>query len=179
VEAIRYLVFVPLEGYRQLDGHKRVELARLIGRINSALANETFILLGPGRWGSDNPELGIPVTYADIYHARALVEVVADENAPDPSYGTHFFQDLVEAQIYTFALALEDSESTFHKKIFDSARNVLEVLLPKDAAWGTNVKLIDLLATSNGQTMDLVMDGDDGRVMGYLTKVRHKPVRAR
>jgi len=100
VSSIRYLVLIPPEAYAglQADADRR-QLAQVIGRLNRRLAGETFLLLGPGRWGSTHPDLGIPVTYADIYNTRALIELSADATAPDPSYGTHFFQDLLEARI--------------------------------------------------------------------------------
>jgi len=89
---------------------ERVELARVVGRLNKALEGKPFILLGPGRWGSSNAQLGVPVSYADIYNSRALIELAVGPEGlvPDPSYGTHFFQDLVESQIYSLALATSE-----------------------------------------------------------------------
>ena len=76
VSGIRYLVYIAPEHYRQgLEEAARHELARLIGRLNARLAEESFLLMGPGRWGSQNPGIGIPVGYGDIYHAKALVEI--------------------------------------------------------------------------------------------------------
>src|SRR5690606_29336674 len=107
VNSVEYVVYIDPAGYTQLpDPGQRVALARLVGRLNKALEHRKFILVGPGRWGSSNLQLGVPVSYADIYNARALVELsVGPEGmAPDPSYGTHFFQDLVESNIYSLAV---------------------------------------------------------------------------
>ena len=88
------------------------EVARLIGRLNKALEEHTFILLGPGRWGSSEYLQGVPVTYADIFNTRALVELASNHGGytSEPSYGTHFFQDLVETQIFPLAVYLEDAD---------------------------------------------------------------------
>jgi hypothetical protein len=140
----------------------------LIGRINDRLADETFILLAPGRWGSVNPELGIPVTYADIYNSRALIEIVASESAPEPSYGTHFFQDLVEANIYTLVLALHDPDTEFNQDFFNKSPSALAKMLPEDSAWESHVRIIDIPSVARGAMGELVMDGDIGTALAYL-----------
>ena len=74
----------------------------MIGQLNAALKDEIFICVGPGRWGTSTPDLGVRVGYGDIYNTRALVELAGEGigPAPEPSFGTHFFQDLVESNIY-------------------------------------------------------------------------------
>jgi hypothetical protein len=69
---------------------------------NKRLEGEKFILMGPGRWGSSNIDLGIKVSYADIYNTSMLIEIAVARNGitPELSYGTHFFQDLIESNIY-------------------------------------------------------------------------------
>ena len=163
VEGIRFIVYV--SPYVSLGDPDRAALARLIGRINARLAEETFILMGPGRWGSRSPGLGIPVGYGDIYHARALVEVVPDDQAPEPSYGTHFFQDLVEAEIYPVAVALDDGEDEFNRQFFDRAENSLRDLLPDEARWEELVRIIEL---PKEQAAELVMNGEIGKAIAYL-----------
>ena len=103
IDRVDYVLYVPPAAYFSLPTvGKRNELARAVGRVNAALANENFICIGPGRWGSSNPELGVPVDYGDIYNARSLVEMAGEGIVPqlEPSLGTHFFQDLMEAQIF-------------------------------------------------------------------------------
>lgn len=169
VTDIRYVIYVQPEAYRQLDSQaQKVALARLIGRINLALKDEAFILIGPGRWGSNNPDIGIPASYADIYRARALIELADGVRAPEPSYGTHFFQDLVEAQIYPLALSTSGSEDEFNRNFFEFSPNVLLEILPEEGQWETIVRLIDIPASSEGQVMELIMDGDEGKALAYL-----------
>ena len=130
IDGINYVLFVPPEGYFALPTlEDRQKLRRTIGRLNAALAKETFICIGPGRWGSSNSDLGVPIDYGDIYHTRALVELSGHGigPAPEPSLGTHFFQDLLESQIYPLALVMDDSETKFDRAFFyDSPNHVLD-----------------------------------------------------
>lgn len=169
VSDIRFAVYVGEKEYRALtNSSQRHEFSRLIGRINDRLADETFILLAPGRWGSVNPELGIPVTYADIYNSRALIEIVASESAPEPSYGTHFFQDLVEANIYMLVLALHDPGAEFNQDFFNKSPSALAKLMPEDSAWESHIRIIDIPSVARGDMGELVMDGDTGTALAYL-----------
>jgi len=109
LDAIDYVVYVDPKGYFALPSHgERVNLASIIGKLNAAMERECFILIGPGRWGSANSDLGVPIGYGDIYHTRALVELAGEGFGlpPEPSLGTHFFQDLLESQIYPLAIQL-------------------------------------------------------------------------
>ncbi|NIS80572.1 MAG: phosphoenolpyruvate synthase [Anaerolineales bacterium] len=172
ISGVRYAVYVTPEGYNRLSRNSdRHEVARLIGRVNRRLSGETFILMGPGRWGSNNPALGIPITYSEVHNARALIEIATDEHAPEPSYGTHFFQDLVEAQIYPLALALMDPDVEFNHRFFEGADNVLDDILPADASWQSLVRVIDIPASTNGSSLELVMDGDAGKAIAFLPPI--------
>lgn len=169
VSGVRYAIYVIPRSYHALSRpQQKLEVARVVGRLNRRLNDETFILLGPGRWGSNNPDLGIPVTYSEIHNARALIEVADDETAPEPSYGTHFFQDMVEAQIYPLALALNDPQAEFALAFFEESEDVLAELLPDDADWEETIRVIDIPAVSAGALLDLAMDGDAGVAMAYL-----------
>jgi hypothetical protein len=167
VTGIRYVVYVPPARYSENNPTQKIEIARLIGRLNNALSEHRFILIGPGRWGSRNSDLGIPVTYADIYNAKALIEVTDETIAAEPSYGTHFFQDLVEANIYPLALPLDDEGAEFNHAFF-GAENNLHNLLPNDTELASVVRLIDVPVASNGALVEIVMDGDAGTAIAYL-----------
>jgi len=91
---IRYIVYVDYREYQR--SADKYEVAREIGRINRSLEGERYILVGPGRWGSRDKLLGVPVVYNEISNAGVLVELgFSRENfVPELSYGTHFFADL-------------------------------------------------------------------------------------
>ena len=172
VREIRYLVYVnPRVYFVQADHSTRLDIARLVGRLNRVLKDERFILMGPGRWGTSNAELGIKVSYAEIYNARALVEIAqtATKGGPEVSYGTHFFQDLVESHIYPLPLYLADAETYFNRPFFEQKPNALEVLLPNDGAYARYVKVIDVPTVTDGRHVTLVMDSVEDEAMAYLS----------
>jgi hypothetical protein len=173
VRGINYIVYVDPERYLNLaDPSRKLELGRLIGRLNERLEGQRFILMGPGRWGSSNPDLGVKVTYADFYNTRALVEIgwAQGKSRPTLSYGTHFFQDLVESNIYPLAIFPGETGNPFNTSFFETALNALPVLLPGDARHADFVKVIDVPATTGGRTLELVMSGDEARALAYLAE---------
>ena len=170
VRQIAYVVYAEPEMYAAANPTQKLEVARLIGRINQRLEGKTFILMGPGRWGSSNPDLGLKVGYADFYNTRALVEIGwgQGKNRPTLSYGTHFFQDLVESHIYPLAIYPGEPGNPFKTSFFAAALNALPALLPGDAAWSEYVRIIDVPATTGGRYLELVMSGDEARAVAYF-----------
>jgi hypothetical protein len=130
-----------------------------------------FILMGPGRWGSSNPDLGIKVSYADIYNTKALVEIgMAHGNSrPTLSYGTHFFQDLVESQIYPLAIFPGEPGNQFQQAFLDLAKNALPVLMPDYGRYQDVIKIINIPATTGGRTLELLMSGEQGKAIAFLS----------
>ena len=95
-KGIKHIVYVPIDTYC-LD--KGFAIARQVGEINSTFEDEGYILIGPGRWGTSHPDLGVPVTYAEISNAQVIVECSYGTFTPELSYGTHFFGDMVVSNI--------------------------------------------------------------------------------
>jgi len=94
---LRDVVFVKPDTFS--TSHTR-EIAREVGRINSRIGRETpYLLLGPGRWGTADHFLGIPVTWDQISNARVIVEYNLDNFLVDSSFGGHFFQNLTSLRI--------------------------------------------------------------------------------
>jgi hypothetical protein len=173
VEDICYIVYVDPHNYAAIvDPERRIEVGRVIGRINHILSGKNFILIGPGRWGTSNIQLGVKVTYADIYNTRMLIEVAYADSGitPEVSYGTHFFQDLVEADIYPLPLYPDDSGAIYRDTFFSDAPNVLPALLPDDAELACCVKVIDIPSVSEGCKLRVVMNGRKDEAIGYLTR---------
>ncbi len=171
VSRVRYIVYVdPVQYGRVPDYETRFELARVVGRLNKRLEGECFVLMGPGRWGTSNVELGLKVTYADIYNTRALIEIAQSRTGDtlEVSYGTHFFQDLVEARIYPLPLYPNAPDTVFNRAFFDGAVNALRELLPADARYAPFIKVIDVPAVTGGRYLELVMDSERDEALAYL-----------
>ena len=159
---IEYLVYVLPEIYGSIpDPARRGEIGRVIGRLNKALEGKSFILIGPGRWGSANIHLGVPVSYADIFNAKAMIELAVPQQGivPEPSYGTHFFQDLVEAQIYPVAIYPGEGGDALNTAFLNNALNCLSELLPDDTGYAGCVKVIHIPAERESHKLELIMDG--------------------
>ncbi|HLE73788.1 MAG TPA: PEP/pyruvate-binding domain-containing protein [Anaerolineales bacterium] len=168
---IRYVLFVPPEAYYSLPRvEDRHALTRAIGRLNNILKGETFICVGPGRWGTVNPELGVSVSYADIYNTRALIEVSGKGvgPAPEPSYGTHFFQDLIESHIFPLAVHLDDKGSVFNREFFYDSPNRLATWLPELGGMQDTLRLIAVGEVAPGHVMELIMDSEANRSVAFL-----------
>lgn len=170
VEQIRYIVYVEPLRYGRISNSDRAELARVIGRLNKLLQGQNFILMGPGRWGSSSIDLGVKVTYADIYNTRMLVEIAVTQNGltPELSYGTHFFQDLAESNIYPLAIYPDNPRTVFNHQFFAEAPNSLPDLSPQDSDCSDSIKVIDVLKVSQGRHLRVVMSADEGMALGYL-----------
>ena len=171
VSAVEYLIYVDESEYGKLASPlARHEVARYVGLLDKTLEGHHFIMLGPGRWGSANPDLGVPVTYADICNSCALVEIAVAQQGlvPEPSYGTHFFQDLVEAEIFPLAIYPEEPGDYLNRAFLSGAQNHLEALLPEAARYGRCIKVIHVPSERKEHYLEIVMDGD--RALAYMAR---------
>jgi hypothetical protein len=173
IDQVKYVVFVPHEGYFALPtAEARRALARTIGKLNAALKDEQFICIGPGRWGSTNSDLGVPVDFGDIYHTRALVELSGPGIGPDPepSLGTHFFQDLLESQIFPLAVSLADSQAILNQKFFyDLPNHLLDWILANESTQEC-LRLIHVSDYRPGHHLKVVMNDDKGLAVAFMEK---------
>lgn len=173
VPNIHYVLFVSPEGYYALPtASARAELGRAISRLNSTWQRKSFICVGPGRWGTSNPDLGVHIGYSDIYNTKALIELAGKEigsGAPEPSFGTHFFQDLVEARIYPLGIYLDDEDVVFNRAFFYNPPNRLAEFAPEDAVLSDCLRVIEVASFRPGHHLELVMDANKGRAVAYLS----------
>jgi hypothetical protein len=171
VQRVRYVVFVDPDAYDRLsDETSRLQVARVVGKLNQLLEKKSFLLMGPGRWGSGNIELGVKVSYADIYNTAMLIEIGLSEggSTPEVSYGTHFFQDLVEAEIFPLALYPDQGNTIFNWRFFRETSNILADLLPKEASYADCIRVIDVPAGAQGRLAEVIMDGESSQAIAYL-----------
>lgn len=171
---IRHVIFVLPEAYFALPSDsKRFEVGKLIARLNAILEHKSYICIGPGRWGSLNSDLGVFVGYADIDNAGALIELAGKGigPAPEPSLGTHFFQDLMEAEIYPLALSFEHEGIHFERAFFyDSVNHLGDYLEDVEPALEGCVRLIEVSAERPGYHLQVVMDDERGEAHVYFAK---------
>lgn len=123
-----YVVHVVTDEYIKLSEQDKYNVARLIGRITYDLRNDRILLIGPGRWGTSTPSLGIPVHFSEIQHVDVICEVASEEKGfiPELSYGSHFFQDMVEADIFYVALFEGNNGVHFNPSYLSSSFNLIE-----------------------------------------------------
>jgi hypothetical protein len=168
---IRYVLYVRHEAYYALPSTaERNKLSTAISRLNAALAEKSFICVGPGRWGSTNTDLGVYVSYADIYNVGALVELSGEGIGPDPepSLGTHFFQDLMEANIYPLVVRVDDDSTRFNQDFFYKTPNSVLDWIELDDSLQECLHLVDVAAFCPGHYLELVMDDDAGQAIAFL-----------
>ncbi len=171
IPRVDYVVYIPPQAYFALPTQEsRYGLVRAVSRLNRVMEGETFICIGPGRWGSSNSDLGVSVDYGDIYNTRALVEMAGQGigPAPEPSLGTHFFQDLLEAQIYPLAIYLDDAQSVFNREFFENTPNRVEEWVTVDEKTRDSLRLIKVADFRTGAYLRIVMSDEKSRAVAYL-----------
>jgi pyruvate, water dikinase len=136
------VVFVVPHAYCRLSVADRYSVARLIGRIlreplPSRGPKSEVLLLGPGRWATTTPALGVPVSFSEIRTAAVVCEIAEmhQDLVPDISLGTHFFNDLVEMDMLYLAVRPDNPGSLVNEAALLQIPNALGSLLPEEAAW--------------------------------------------
>jgi hypothetical protein len=124
------ICYVDPHKYYEYPYAQKSSLSRVISDVNTYCKDndKTAILIVPGRIGTSSPELGIPVVFADISHFSAILEEAYSEVGymPELSFGSHMFQDLVEAEIYYGALFENEKKIEFNRDMLYDYENVLE-----------------------------------------------------
>ena len=119
------LVYVKPDSF---DSARTHDIADRIGKINDQFLEEgkNYILIGPGRWGSADPHLGIPVKWPQISAARLIVESGLENYRIDPSQGTHFFQNLTSFRVGYFTINPFINDGTYDLKYLSKQKAVYE-----------------------------------------------------
>ncbi|WP_405295283.1 PEP/pyruvate-binding domain-containing protein [Methanobrevibacter sp.] len=128
------ICYVDPHKYYEYPYAQKSSISRVISDVNTYCKNngKTAILIVPGRIGTSSPELGIPVVFADISHFSAILEESYSEVGymPELSFGSHMFQDLVEAEIYYGALFENEKKIEFNKDMIFDYPNILNDISP-------------------------------------------------
>jgi hypothetical protein len=171
VENIEYVVYIdPIDYDRVPTAQEKSAIGYLVGRLNERLERSRFILMGPGRWGSNNLNLGIRVRYADIHRTKALIEIARAQAdyTPEVSYGTHFFQDLVESGIFYLPLYPDEMGAVFNTAFLRGAPNMLAALDRDGAAHAGTVRVIHAPTATGGMFLHLYMNAEKERALAVL-----------
>ena len=127
-------------------------------------------LIGPGRWGTTTPSLGVPVSFSEINTVSALCEVAYMHEGliPDVSLGTHFFNDIVEMNIIYFAIYPDRKGYILNNDFFDHAENILTELHPNAKLWANAVKVIDVDDEKNSYALRLTLNSMEQEGVLYI-----------
>jgi len=146
---IRRIIYVDPAEYIALTISEKYDIARIMGKINKDVGNRDStptLLLGPGRWGTSTPSLGVPVSFAEINNITAMGEIAFPEGnlMPELSFGTHFFLDLVETNIFYAALFPDKKNVMFNKALLSSEENMLSLISPESAKYDNVIGVYDM-----------------------------------
>jgi len=174
VAAVDRLIYVVPAAYAALPISDRFSIARMIGRLthpeDEGTRPKTVMLVGPGRWGTRTPSLGVPVSFAEINTVSVLCEIVTmgTNLVPDVSLGTHFFNDLVEANMLYIAVYPDRTGNSVNEEFLERQRNRLADLAPDDACWADVVRVIDAPTLAEGRTLCISADCLTQKAVCYL-----------
>ncbi|MBZ0267576.1 nucleotidyltransferase domain-containing protein [bacterium] len=172
---LTHIVYIDPEAYERIgDRTSLIRVGHTVGHLNQLLPKRQFILIGPGRWGSRGDiKLGVPVTYSDINNTAVLSEIARQKGgySPDLSFGTHFFQDLVEAGIRYLPLYPDEEGNLFDHVFLTRSENLLAQLVPEAADLADVIRVIDVAKSADGHLLHVLMNGDLNRAVGLLGEV--------
>jgi hypothetical protein len=160
-ENIARVIYIDPQGYAKLPLSEKFNCARLVGKINKTITSREempTVLFGPGRWGTTTPAMGVPVTFSEINNVAAIAEIAYKEGSliPDLSFGTHFFQDMVEMNIFYMAVYPENEKVIFNTAWMKTMPNLLTELVPDDKKYADVVGFYDVTAKGLRLLSDIV-----------------------
>jgi pyruvate, water dikinase len=172
VPDLTHIVYVDPDGYLNLATRAElIDVGRAVGRLNKLLPKRRFVLIGPGRWGSRGDiRLGVQVTYSDINNAAMLMEVAARRGSyvPELSFGTHFFQDLVEASIRYLPIFPGEPGVIFDEEFLKNRPSALADVLPEYAHLSSAIRVIDVPKATGGLALRVLMNADAEQALGMF-----------
>ncbi len=177
VAEVGYIIYVTPSRYAELPQNDRYQVARVIGSANKACGprradSGVIMLIGPGRWGTTSPSLGVPVSFTEINNVSLVCEIVAmhKDLVPDASLGTHFLNELVEMDMLYMALYPRQTGNYLDPDFFEKAPNCLAELVPDMASWAEVVHVIRVRdAVPPGETIVVSASAFDQDVVCYRT----------
>jgi len=140
---IDYVIYVNPDAYIEQSEQGKYAVARAIGKMNVRLKGKNVMLIGPGRWGTTTPSLGVPVHFTELAHMSVICEVSSNDGGlmPELSYGSHFFQDLVETGIFYAAIYDGQKDVVYHPEKILQKENLLSSILPEHAKLASTIHI--------------------------------------
>ena len=160
------ICYVDPHKYYEYPYAQKSSISRVINDVNAYCRDndKTAILIVPGRIGTSSPELGIPVVFADISHFSAILEESYSDVGymPELSFGSHMFQDLVEAEIYYGALFENEKRIEFNRDMIFDYPNILKDINPN-----LNDEIYDMIQVIDfdGEKAELYHDMNNDETM--------------
>lgn len=171
LKGIEWIVYVSPEEYSNIQDINHIkDIVYIISHLNEILPRRRFLLIGPGRWGSRGDfKLGVPIKYSDINNTAMLVELSFNkgEYTPELSFGTHFFQDLIEADIRYLPI-FQEGESRFKENLLLNKENKLQKILEKYVFLENVVKVYHTKEIIPDSTLSVYMDGREEKAIALL-----------
>jgi hypothetical protein len=169
-QPIKKIIYVEPKAYIELNLSQKYDIARLVGRLNRQITSRQStptLLIGPGRWGTTMPSLGVSVTFSEINNMTVLAEVAYEGGnlMPELSFGTHFFRDLVETDIFYVAIFPQKETVIFNKDRFSKMPNLLDALFPESKRYADVVKVCEV----EGENLQIVFDVLSQKVICFFT----------
>lgn len=132
---VDFVIYVSARDYLRLNDQGKYSIARQIGILNKALKGKNIMLMGPGRWGTTTPSLGVPLHFSELCNMSVICEISSKEEGlmPELSYGSHFFQDLVETGIFYVAIFNGQKDVVFNPDYALKRENILNDILPNSS----------------------------------------------
>lgn len=157
------LIYVVPELYGKLSEQNRYRVAKLIGKLTRTGIEESgkIMLIGPGRWGTSTPSLGIPVSFREINNTSVLCEIdsMHEGLVPDLSLGTHFFNELVELNMLYVAYFVGRKGNRINTRFLMNEDNQFPRLLENEDTWADIIKVIDF-PEGNGKTPAMYLNAN-------------------
>lgn len=171
VRDLEYVVYVDPKAYDRIPTFdEKMGIARVVNLLNKNLAEKSYALMGPGRWGSNDINLGVRVTYADINKTKLLVEIAFAKEGytPEVSYGTHFFQDLIEADIVMVPLFPDNPNTVFNEEFLLKAENILRSIVPEVKDSENVVRVLHVPSVQNNLYLQVYLDGHRQKGLAFF-----------
>ncbi len=170
-EDVDVIVLVDAYEYYNYPYNKKVEVANIIGTINNYYKNTNMnmMLIVPGRIGTSSPELGVPVKFSDISEFDIICELEYSKAgySPELSFGSHMFQDLVEADILYCAIEENHKTISYQPDILNNKDNLIRKIIPQYKAYESMIKVYELYETEFIVSHDMSLEKT---IAGFVTK---------